>query len=63
MAKEYQNTEGYADPTAYQALKNMDDEKRVKELIFILKWIVNKGGFELVERIQLRDKKNSKIYK
>ena len=63
MAKEWQNGEGYADPTAYHALKNIEDEKKVTELIFVLKWIINKCGFELVERIQLRDKKNGKIYK
>ena len=63
MAKEWQNKEGYADPTAYHALKNIEDEKTVSELVFILKWIINKSGFELVERIQLRDKKKGKIYK
>lgn len=63
MAKEWQNKEGYADPTAYHALKNIEDEKKVNELVFVLKWIINKSGFELVERIQLRDKKNGKIYK
>lgn len=63
MAKEWQNSEGYVDPTAYHALKNIEDEKKVSELVFVLKWIINKSGFELVERIQLRDKKNGKIYK
>lgn len=63
MAKEYQNKEGYADPTAFHALKNIEDEKKVSELVFVLKWIINKSGFELIERIQLRDKKNGKIYK
>lgn len=63
MAKEWQNKEGYADPTAYYALKNIEDEKKVSELVFVLKWIINICGFELVERIQLRDKKNGKIYK
>lgn len=62
MAKEWQNKEGYADPTAYDALKNIDDEKRVSELVFILKWIINKSGFELLERIKLRDKKSGKTY-
>lgn len=63
MAKEWQNKEGYADPTAYQALKNIEDEKKVSDLVFVLKWIINICGFELVERIQLRNKRNGKIYK
>lgn len=63
MAKEHQNSEGYADPTAFHALKNIEDEKKVSELVFVLKWIINKSGFDLIERIHLRDRKNGKIYK
>ena len=63
MAKEWQNKEGYADPTAYQAIKNIDREKRIRELVTVLKWIAGIAGFEIVERIHLRDKKNGKIYK
>ena len=63
MSKDWQNAEGYADPTAYQAMRNMEDEKRIKELIFVIRYIVGKSGFELVDRIQLRDKKSGKIYK
>lgn len=63
MAKEWQNKEGYADPTAYHALKSIEREKRIKELVAVLKWIANIAGFEIVERIQFRDKKSGKIYK
>lgn len=63
MAKEWQNKEGYADPTAYQAIKNVEREKRIRELVTVLKWISNVAGFEIVERIHFRDKKNGKIYK
>ena len=63
MAKEWQNKEGYADPTAYQAIKNIEREKRVKELVMVLRWISNIAGFEIMDRIQLRDKKSGKIYK
>lgn len=62
MAKEWQNSEGYADPTAYKALKNIEDKERVSELIFILKWIIRKSGFELVERIKIVDPKSGKVY-
>ena len=63
MAKEWQNKEGYDDPTAYQAIKNIEREKRYKELVTVLKWIAHIAGFEIVERICLRDKKSGKIYK
>ena len=59
----YRNSEGYADPTAYQAMQNIESEKRMNDLVHVLKYIVRISGFELVERIQLRDKRSGKIYK
>lgn len=63
MAKEWQNKEGYADPTAYHAIRNIEREKRVRELVTVLRWITNLCGFEFAERIHFRDKKDGKIYK
>lgn len=59
----YRNKEGYVDPTAHQAVQNMENEKRVSDLVHALKYIIRVAGFELVDRIQLRDKKTGKIYK
>ena len=60
----YRNGEGYADPTAYHAIKNIEQyEKRVTDLVHVLKYIIQNSDFELVERIQLRDKKTGRIYK
>lgn len=63
MAKEWQNNEGYADPTAYQAMKNIKNDNRANELVSVLKWIANKCGFEFADKILLRDKRTGKIYK
>lgn len=62
------NSEGYYDPTAYEGLKSIIKEeahqqKRVSELIQVLKYIVDKAGFDVVNRIALKDKKTGKEYR
>lgn len=64
----YNNIEGYPDPTAYHAEKNIEkmnreEIKRVSDLIDILKYIIDKAGFILIGRIKLKDKKSGKEYK
>lgn len=68
MNKTRYNSEGYADPTAYEGMKGVireesEAEKRVHDLVKVLKYIVNAAGFELAERVQLRDKKTGREYK
>lgn len=55
------NKEGYPDPTAYQALRNIQaaedaEKKRISELIRTLKYIIDLAGYEMVGGIQLRGK-------
>ncbi|MCM1119355.1 MAG: hypothetical protein NC543_08350 [bacterium] len=62
------NSEGYADPTAYEGMKGIireesEAEKRVHDLVKVLKYIINAAGFELSERVQLKDKKTGREYK
>lgn len=62
------NSEGYSDPTAYEALRNINQEeaerqKRLASLIYILKANISAAGFELISRIELRDKKTGREYK
>ena len=52
--KPWQNSEGYSDPTAYERLNN---------LIFVLKYIIRLAGFELLNRIELKDKRNGREFK
>lgn len=68
MPKPWQNGEGYADPTAYEGLKPIiqeeaEQQKRVNNLIFVLKYIIRLAGFELLNRIEIRDKKTGRDYK
>lgn len=66
MAKPWKNAEGYSDPTAYDALKSVireedEQQKRVNTLIFVLKYIIRLVGFELLSRIEIRDKDGRKF--
>ena len=57
------NTEGYADPTAYSALrKEAERETDVNRLIHTLKYIISLSDYDLVERIVLRDK-DGRVYR
>jgi hypothetical protein len=62
------NSEGYSDPTPFEAMKALDKEeaerqRRLSTLIYILKANINAAGFELITRIELRDKKTGREYK
>lgn len=62
------NSEGYYDPTAYEGMKPIIKEeaiqqKRVSELVQVLKYIIDKAGFEILNRIALKDKKTGKEYR
>ena len=62
------NKEGYNDPTAYAAIMNVQKEeleqrRKVTELMNVLKYIIDKSGFELTARIQLREKRTKKEFR
>ena len=62
------NSEGYLDPTASVAIgqvcrEESETDKRANELIKALKLIIRSCGFELTERLQLRDTKSGREYR
>lgn len=62
------NSEGYADPTAYAALapvirEESEQQRRVASLIGVLKYIINAAGFDLLARIELKDRKTGREYR
>ena len=61
----YFNSEGYADPTAYYAIRNVDNEvdRKLNHLVKVIRDIVDLTDFEIVGRIELRHTKSGKIYK
>ena len=64
----YYNQSGCADPTAYAALKPLIAEENALEgkvnfLIKILKYIICESGFELQNRIEIKDLKTGRIFR
>lgn len=68
------NQEGYADPTATIAVGRVSKEereqveceaadKRACDLIKVLKYIIKGAGFELTERVQVKDTKTGRVYR
>lgn len=62
------NSEGYADPTAYYGTKETireesETEKRAYDLIKVLKFIIRSCGFELIERVKIKDTKTGREFR
>lgn len=63
----YRNPEGYADPTAYNALNTVqqaqdDTDLRVQSFIRALKTLIDQSGYDLLARIRLCDRKTGRKY-
>lgn len=62
--KDNTNAAGYLDPTAAKAIANVtEEEKSLNLLIYVLKYIIDRSGFELVGRIVLKHKKSGRVYR
>ena len=68
----YKNQEGYADPTAGQAMANIRREERQQDtdriqaigtLMSIIRQASDLAGMEIVGRITFRDKSTGKEYR
>lgn len=64
------NYEGYADPTAADAISSADREKKEREMSELNHWaittmrsVADSAGFEIVGRITLKHKRTGKIFK
>mgnify|MGYP007099797814 CR=1 FL=1 len=60
--------DGYHDPTAYHGTKNIirdedEQQKRVNTLIFVLKYHTRLAGYELLNRIEIKDRKTGREYR
>ena len=68
MNNQKYNSEGYPDPTAYYGTKDIireenETEKRAYDLIKVLKFIIRSCGFELIERVKIRDTKTGREFR
>lgn len=68
----YRNSEGYADPTTHDALLNVARERqadlnaadqRNNDLIKAIRTMIDLAGFDLLARIEIRDRKTGRLYK
>lgn len=57
------NGSGYPDPTAYKAIKNLEDDERFYKCIHTIFHICELAGFEVEERLTLKDKKTGKVWR
>ncbi len=62
--KDRKNSEGYSDPTAYAAMRNIDrEEDRYRKLRKIILNICDMAGFEIRGPLVLMDKKSGKVWR
>ncbi len=66
------NSSGYKDETAYKAIKNIEKEERkddkdvrlrINSVLPVVSKVFGLAGFEIVDRIALKDKATGKIYR
>lgn len=58
------NHEGYADPTAFEAMRNIDKEnERFHKLLHTLFYMCELAGFKIEGRVVLVDKKTGRVWR
>lgn len=58
------NAERYSDPTAFEALRNLErEEERFHRLLYTLFYLCELADFEIEGRIVLIDKKTGRIWR
>ncbi|MEY8573702.1 hypothetical protein AALD01_04725 [Oscillospiraceae bacterium 21-37] len=63
-AKDRKNSEGYSDPTAYEAMKTIHrEEDRFNKLRRAILNIVEVAGFEIKGKLVLVDKKTGRVWR
>lgn len=57
------NSEGYLDPTAYEAIKDADEAERFNKFLKIIFYICELSGFRFEGRFTVVDKKTGRVWK
>ena len=67
MKDDRKNSEGYSDPTPYQAIKNIEKhtakQRLARKTILTIYNVAHLSGFDVVGDITLKDHNTGKIYK
>lgn len=62
--KPWLNASGCPDPTAYQAIKNVEAvDRQAGKFIKVIFLIADLTGFEIIGRIQIKHRKSGRMYK
>ena len=60
----FHNSEGYLNHTAFGVIQEENElEKKTGFLIKVLKFIINESGYELLNRIEIKDKKSGRVFR
>ncbi len=58
------NSEGYSDPAAFEALRNINKEdERFHKLLYTIFYLCELAGFEIEGRVVLIDKKTGRVWR
>ncbi len=63
---DYRNAEGYVDPTAYHGIRKAEGgamKAKAGFLIKVIKFIAQESGFEIIGRIELRERKTGREFR
>ena len=64
MTKPWENNSGCKDPTAYAATKPItEEEQRVSDLVKAIKTLVRWAGFDILNRIEFRERRSGRTYR
>lgn len=62
--KPWQNNSGCNDPTAYTGEKVItEEEQKVADLVWIFKKIARWAGFEIINRVEFRNRMSGRRYR
>ena len=63
MAKPWENKSGCKDPTAYAATRPTEEEIQVAKLVKAVKAVAELFGYEIINRIEFRNRTSGKTYR
>lgn len=64
MYKPWENSSGCKDPTAYAATKTVSEEdQRFADMLKAVKTLIRLSGYEILNRVEFRDRRSGRIFK
>lgn len=63
MCKPWQNSSGCNDPTAYAATRPTEEEIQVSKLVKAIKAVAELFGYEIINRVEFRNRSSGKTYR